>query len=406
MSLAVWRVLRRLGVSLVTLWGAATLTFFALRLVPVDPAFAILGAGQQQVDISPEVLAVVRAEYHLDEPLIVQYLLYLGRLVRGDLGMSYVQEQPVAPLLAAQAGPTVALALAAIVLAVVISLVGGVLTAGRRLPSAISSGIELVLASTPVFWLGFVLMLVFAVWLRALPILDSGDLRSLVLPALTLALPTAALLLQVLRQSLDDALEQPFILSARARGLGSLAVTVGHALRHAAVPYLTMLGFSFGALLGGAAITETLFSRPGLGRLLVDSVAAQDIPVVIGVVLVATAVFILVNTLVDLSYGLVDPRVREAERVPTAGDVVAAGIAGEPDAPADASASAPGAAPARASAAALAADASASVSGASNASAAAPMPEASALEASASEASASEASVSEASAVDSPEVSR
>lgn len=162
--------------------GCGDLTFFALRLVPVDPAFAILGAGQQQVDISPEVLAVVRQEYHLDEPLIVQYFLYLGRLLRGDLGMSYVQEQPVAPLLAAQAGPTIALALAAIVLAVVISLAGGVLTAGRRLPSWISSGVELVLASTPVFWLGFVLMLVFAVWLRALPILDSGDLRSLVLP--------------------------------------------------------------------------------------------------------------------------------------------------------------------------------------------------------------------------------
>lgn len=387
---AVWRVLRRLGVSLVTLWGAATLTFFALRLVPVDPAFAILGAGQQQVDISPEVLAVVRAEYHLDEPLIVQYLLYLGRLVRGDLGMSYVQEQPVAPLLAAQAGPTVALALAAIVLAVVISLVGGVLTAGRRLPSAVSSAIELVLASTPVFWLGFVLMLVFAVWLRALPILDSGDLRSLVLPALTLALPTAALLLQVLRQSLDDALEQPFILSARARGLGSLAVTVRHALRHAAVPYLTMLGFSFGALLGGAAITETLFSRPGLGRLLVDSVAAQDIPVVIGVVLVATAVFILVNTLVDLSYGLVDPRVREAARVPTAGDVVAAGIAGESDAPAEASAPAPVTAPVSASTSAASPDASAPVSGASDASAA-PAPGAAALAAAAPHASAAPA---------------
>ncbi|MFJ2367764.1 ABC transporter permease [Microbacterium sp. NPDC087665] len=324
-----WMVLRRLGVSLITLLGAATLTFFALRLVPVDPAFAILGAGQQQVEISPEVLAVVRQEYHLDEPLIVQYFLYLGRLVRGDLGMSYVQEQPVSQLLAAQAGPTVALALAATLLAIVISLVGGVLTAGRRLPSWISSGVELVLASTPVFWLGFILMLIFAVWLRALPILDSGDLRSLILPALTLALPAAALLLQVLRQSLDDALEQPFILSARARGLGTLAVTVKHALRHAAVPYLTMLGFSFGALLGGAAITETLFSRPGLGRLLVDSVASQDIPVVIGVVLAGTAVFILVNTLVDLSYGLVDPRVRETGRT-SVEPTPAAGAAVEP----------------------------------------------------------------------------
>ncbi|MGO2658493.1 ABC transporter permease [Mycetocola reblochoni] len=311
MSAAVWRVLRRLGVSLVTLLGAVTLTFFALRLVPGDPAFAILGAGRQQVDISPEVLAVVREQYHLDDPLIVQFVLYLGRLLSGDLGTSYVQEQPVSALLVAQAGPTLALALLATVLAVVLSLVGAVLTAGRRLPSWISSALELVLASTPVFWLGFVLMLVFSVWLRALPIIDGGDLRSLVLPAVTLALPTAALLLQVLRQSLDDALEQPFVLTARSRGLGGLSVTVRHALRHAAIPYLTMLGFSFGALLGGAAITETLFSRPGLGRLLVESVASQDIPVVIAVVLVSTAVFILVNTVVDLLYPLIDPRMRE-----------------------------------------------------------------------------------------------
>lgn len=314
MSTTIWIVLRRVGVALITLLGAITLAFFALRLVPGDPAFAILGAGRAQVDISPEVLAVVREEYHLNDPLFVQYLLYLGRLLRGDLGTSYVQEQPVTALLAAQAGPTVALAAFAIVLAVLISLIGAVLTAGRRLPSWISSALELLLASTPVFWLGFILMLVFAVWLRALPIIDSGDLRSLVLPALTLALPTAALLLQVLRQSLDDALEQPFILTARSRGLSTVAVTVKHALRHAIVPYLTMLGFSFGALLGGAAITETLFSRPGLGRLLVTAVAAQDIPVVLAVVLVATAVFILVNTLVDLAYPLVDPRLGEAER--------------------------------------------------------------------------------------------
>lgn len=304
---------RRLGIAVITLLGAATLAFFALRLVPGDPAFAILGAGREQVDISPEVLAVVRAQYHLDEPLFVQYLLYLGRLLQGDLGTSYVQNQPVADLLAAQAGPTVALAACATVAALVLSLVGAVFTAGRRIPSWISSALELVLASTPVFWLGFILMLVFAVWFRVLPIIDNGDFRSLILPVLTLALPAAALLLQVLRQSLDDALEQPFILTARSRGLGTVAVTVRHALRHAIVPYLTMLGFTFGALLGGAAITETLFSRPGLGRLLVDSVAAQDIPVVLAVVLVATAVFILVNTLVDLAYPLVDPRLRAAD---------------------------------------------------------------------------------------------
>lgn len=318
MTAIVTRALRRIAVSLLTLLGAVALSFFIVRLVPGDPAFAILGAGQAQVDISPEVLAVVREQYHLDEPLIVQFWLYLTQLLQGDLGVSYTQEQPVAVLLAAQAGPTVQLAAVATVLAVGISLLGAVLTAGRRLPSALSSVLELTLASTPVFWLGFVLMLVFGVWLRVLPIIDSGDVRSLVLPALTLALPSAALLLQVLRQSLEEVLERPFVLSARARGRSRLAVTVGHALRHALVPYLTMLGFSFGALLGGAAITETLFSRPGLGRLLVDSVSAQDIPVVLAVVLLGTAVFILVNTVVDLLYPLVDPTLRARPATRTA----------------------------------------------------------------------------------------
>lgn len=302
-------IVRRLGLSLLSLLGAATAAFFALRLVPADPAFVILGAGREQVEITPEVLAAVRAEYHLDEPLLVQFGYYLGGLLRGDLGTSYLQEQPVLGLIADQAGPTLALAGLATLMAIVISLVAATLTAGRRFPSGVASAFELLFASTPVFWLGFLLMFVFSVHLRIFPLIDNGGISSLILPSLTLALPTAALLTQVLRPSLDDVLEQPFVTTARARGLSTIAVKTRHALRHALVPYLTMLGFAFGGLLGGAAITETLFSRPGLGRLLVNAVTSQDLPLVLGLVLLSTAVFILVNTVIDMLYLLVDRRI-------------------------------------------------------------------------------------------------
>lgn len=302
-------LLRRLGLALLTLWGAATFAFLALRLVPTDPALVIAGAGQDAVAITKEVLDAIRAEYHLDQPLVVQYGLYLGRLVRGDLGISYAQDQPVAALIAEQALPTLALAGLASLFAVVLSAGVALLTAGHRRASALASAVELVLASTPVFWVGFLLMLVLAVQWRVFPLLDAGDLRTLVLPALTIALPTAAPLAQVLRRALDEVLEQPFILTARARGLSRLGVKLRHALRHAVIPYLTMLGFSFGALLGGAAITETLFGRPGLGRLLVNAVTRQDMPLVLGLVIVGTLAFIAINTLIDMAYILIDHRI-------------------------------------------------------------------------------------------------
>lgn len=306
------RILQRLGLTVLTVLGALTAAFFALRLVPVDPAFVIAGAGGDAVAITPEVLAAIRAEYHLDRPLPVQYLLYLGRLLRGDLGISYVQEQPVLDLILEQARPTLALAALASALAVAISAALAILTAGHRAASRVANAIELVLASTPVFWIGFLLMLLFSVHWRVFPLLDAGNLRTLMLPALTIALPTAAPLAQVLRRALEDALEQPFIVTARARGLSRMAVKLRHALRHAIVPYLTMLGFSFGALLGGAAITETLFGRPGLGRLLVNAVTRQDMPLVLGLVTLSTLAFVLVNLLIDFAYILLDHRLKTA----------------------------------------------------------------------------------------------
>ncbi|QHJ00911.1 ABC transporter permease subunit [Xylophilus rhododendri] len=307
-----FRIARRLGLAALTVLGALTAAFFALRLVPVDPAFVIAGAGGDAVAITAEVLAAIRREYHLDQPLPLQYLFYLGRLLHGDLGMSYVQEQPVAALIAEQARPTLALAGLASGFAVLLSLAAGVLSAGRRRASAIAGAVELVLASTPVFWIGFLLMLLFSVWWRVFPMLDAGDLRTLILPALTIALPTAAPLAQVLRRAMEDVLEQPFITTARARGLSVLGVKLRHALRYALIPYLTMLGFGFGALLGGAAITETLFGRPGLGRLLVNAVTRQDMPLVLGLVSVSTIAFVLVNTLIDFAYILIDHRLKTA----------------------------------------------------------------------------------------------
>lgn len=304
------RLARRLALAAVTVFGAITVAFFALRLVPVDPAFVIAGAGNDAVAITAEVLAAIRTEYHLDQPLPVQYLLYLARLAHGDLGISYVQEQPVARLIAEQASPTLALAALASGLAVLMSLAAGVLTAGRPRAGAVASAVERLLASTPVFWIGFLLMLVFSVQWHVFPLLDSGGLSTLILPALTIALPTAAPLAQVLRRSMEDVLEQPFITTARARGLSVLAVKLRHGLRHALIPYLTMLGFSFGALLGGAAITETLFGRPGLGRLLVNAVTRQDMPLVLGLVTVSTLAFVLVNTLIDFAYILIDHRLK------------------------------------------------------------------------------------------------
>ncbi|WP_296799210.1 ABC transporter permease [Variovorax sp.] len=304
------RLARRLGLSAVTVLGAITVAFLALRLVPVDPAFVIAGAGSDAVAITPEVLAAIRSEYHLDRPLPVQYLLYLARLAQGDLGVSYVQEQPVLRLIAEQARPTLALAALASSFAIALSLAAGVLTAGRRRVGAVAQFVELVLASTPVFWIGFLLMLLLSVHWRVFPLLDAGDLRTLILPALTIALPTAAPLAQVLRRSMEDVLEQPFVTTARARGLSVLEVKLRHGLRHAVIPYLTMLGFSFGALLGGAAITETLFGRPGLGRLLVNAVTRQDMPLVLGLVTVSTLAFLLVNTLIDFAYILVDHRLK------------------------------------------------------------------------------------------------
>ncbi|GIH20180.1 ABC transporter permease [Rugosimonospora africana] len=304
-------LLRRIGFRLLAgvgvLWGAATLSFIALHVTAGDAALAtVAGQGANPTEA---VLRAVRHDYGLDQPIYVQYLRYLGRLVRGDLGQSYQQRIPVAKAIAEQLGPTVQLAVAAALVAVLLAVGVALLTARRR-PwiGSLSSGVELVLTSTPTFVLGLLLLIVFSFKTRLLPVSGNQGLASLILPTFTLALPIAAVLAQVLRTELEEVLEQPFIVTVRSRGMRDVAVRVRHALRHSLVQVVTMSGYVIGSLLGGAVITETLFVRQGVGQLMLNGVTNKDIPMVLGIVVFASVVYVVVNLLVDIGYTVIDPR--------------------------------------------------------------------------------------------------
>ncbi|MFJ8039155.1 ABC transporter permease [Kitasatospora sp. NPDC096147] len=302
------RLLVRLVGALAVLVGAATVAFAALQLVPGDPVTVMLGPGTAA---TPEVKAEIRAAYGLDQPVAVQYLHYLGRLLTGDLGESYQLQRPVAGLIGDQLGSTVQLALAALVLAVVLALVAATATAGRR-PAlrGLSSLLELLAVSSPSYWIGILLLTAFSFQLRIFPVAGDQDLSALVLPALTLALPLTGVLTQVLREGLENALGQPFVLTARSRGLAASAVLLRHALRHTAGPVLTLTGWLTGSLLGGAVLVETVFGRPGIGALSLQGAVNKDMPLVIGLVLLSALVFVLISTLVDLLHLAADPRLR------------------------------------------------------------------------------------------------
>ena len=292
------------------LWAVATVTFFAVRLIPGDPAEAILGGPGSQT--SPEALAAVRAEYGLDQPLLVQYLQQVGRLATGDLGRSYALNMDVGPLVISQLGATLLLAVLSLTLAWVIALVLATWSTGRgRLAARIGSGLEIVSAALPHFWLATSLIVVFSVWWGVLPPISTADARGLVLPVVTLAIPLAGFLGQVMRESLNTALESPFVLSARARGETDRGVLWRHALRHAALPAIGLSGWAFGSLISGAVVVETIFARPGLGRTLLNAVTVRDVPVVVGVVMVVALAYILMTIVTDLASSLADPRPTE-----------------------------------------------------------------------------------------------
>lgn len=307
---AAGRLLAAAGV----LVGAATAAFVAQNLLPGDRATTILNIRQgQAVQRTAEELSGVRAQYGLDRPILVQYLDYVGGLLRGDLGLSYQQFRPVRDIILEQLAPTLALTVAAVALAWLLLVVWVTLTAGRpRAVRAVGSFADTLAAGLPHYWLGIILLVVFAVRLGWFPVIGGTGPAGLVLPAVTLALPLAGFMAQATRTEYERALDQPFVLSARMRGMADLGIRLRHVLRHAVLPAITLSGWALGATVSGAVVVEQVFSRPGIGSVLVTAVNSQDLPVVTGVVVLVAALYVLVNLLVDGVYTLVDPRLRAA----------------------------------------------------------------------------------------------
>lgn len=300
---------RRLLLAVFVLWGAATVVFVIVRLVPADPAVLIAGDTA-----TPEQLAVLRKEMGLDLPVLVQYAQFLGSAVVGDFGDSYRQNAPAMALIAEALPNTALLAFLACLLALVISLPLGLvaaLRAGRAADRAISVG-SIVVQALPGFWVGVVLILVFSRVLQWLPSAGLGSIQSLILPTIVLALPFIAVLTRLMRSGLLEVIGEGYINTARAKGLAERIVIFPHAIRNSLIPVITVAGLEFGTLLGSAVITETVFSFPGMGRLLVSAILARDYNVVQACVVVVAAVFVIINLVVDLLYAYLDPRVRLA----------------------------------------------------------------------------------------------
>lgn len=299
-------LLGRLGGLLLVIWGAATAGFLALTLVPGDPVDVMLGV---QAQVSEQVKAQIRTDWGLDAPPLARYLQYLGRLVTGDLGESYQLRQPVSSVIGEQLPATLQLTLLALAFALVLAAIATLAARGRR-STRIVSIVELTAVSSPTFWTGLVLIAVFVFQLGWFPIAETGSLRALVLPALTLALPVAGVISQVLRQGLDAAAARPFAATALARGVGGRRLLLRHTLRHAAADSVTLVGYLVGTLIGGAVLVETVFARPGLGRVTLRAIIDRDLPVVLGIILLAAVTFALINLTVDLLYRWIDPRLR------------------------------------------------------------------------------------------------
>jgi peptide/nickel transport system permease protein len=300
-------ILSRLATGVPTLLAVSLCVFAIVRLIPGDPARLLAGdfATEQLVD-------ELRQRWRLNDPLPVQYAAYLGGVLRGDLGRSIATSTPVLPELAERFRRTLELAAAGIVVAAVIGIAAGVVSAVRRATAVDHLATALALAgiSTPIFWSGLVLILIFSVTLEWLPAGGSGSPRHLVLPAVSLGLFGAGGLARQTRSGLLEVLGQDFVRTARAKGLPERLVVVKHALKNALIPVVTVLGDQFGRLLGGAILTETVFSWPGMGRYLIESISQRDYPAVQGAILVFAAAVVLSNLVVDLSYGALDPRVR------------------------------------------------------------------------------------------------
>ena len=302
-------LVRRIFTSILVLFGVSVLVFSVIHLVPGDVTMAILGRQK----VSPEKVAELREQLGLNDPLYVQYGRYLDKALHGDLGMSIRNKLPVAKSISEQMPGTIYLAFAALLVALSIGSVLGMLAAlshGTWLDTLVMA-LSVSGLSIPTFWMGLLLILLFSVRLGMFPSISNGSTPSeLFLPALTLGLPEAAVVARMVRASMLDVLNREYITTARAKGVPRHLVILKHALRNALIPVVTFLGLQMAYLLGGATIVETMFARQGIGRLAVQSIYNRDYPVVQGVVLVTATNYVLINTLTDITYVFVNPKIR------------------------------------------------------------------------------------------------
>jgi peptide/nickel transport system permease protein len=300
-------LIRRLLLTIPVLLGVATLVFALIHLVPGDPAQSMLGDGASVEDVDK-----LRHALGLDRPLLVQYQTFLTGVVKGDLGVSFRYGTPVTREIRDRLFRTVQLAAAAMTVAIVCALPLGIIAAVFRGTAIDHAAMTLALAgiSMPNFWLGPLLAILFAVYLGWLPVAGTGTIWHLVLPAVTLGAALAAILARMTRASLLEELRELYVLAARARGLSRVRAVVRHAFRNSLIPVVTIIGLQFGAVLTGTIITETIFAWPGVGRLLIQAINFRDYPLVQGCILFISLTYVVMNLLTDLTYGLLDPRIR------------------------------------------------------------------------------------------------
>ena len=301
-------ILRRILAVVPVLFGVTLAVFSMLFLVPGDPVKMMLA----EFVTNPDQVAQMRAQLHLDEPILKQYGRFVTSAARGDLGTSIRSRRPVTTEIGENVASTAQLAVAAMLVAVAVGVPLGLLAALSRNSwlDVASMGTALLGVSMPSFWLGLLLIFVFSLHLAWFPATGGGDLAHLILPAITLGTIAAAIIARLTRSSMLEVLGQDYVRTARAKGLGGVSVVARHALKNALIPIITIFGLQFGNLLAGAVIVETVFSRPGLGRLIVGGILSKDFPLVQGTVLFVATIYVLINVLVDLAYAYADPRIR------------------------------------------------------------------------------------------------
>ncbi|MEH0546644.1 ABC transporter permease [Streptomyces sp. B21-105] len=304
-------VVRRLGQLVVVVLGATMILFACLFVLPGDPVGQIAGSDKAR---DPDVIAQLHKQYGLDDPLIVQYGNYVGKLVQGDLGQDYTQSRPVSEILGPKLANTAKLATAAIVLDIIIGISVGVLAAMRRYSiwDVSATFVTTLAIGVPSIVLGMIMQRVFVIELGWFPLIADDSFNSIVLPALTLAIIDAALVAQLARSTMLEVLGADYVKTAVAKGLPRRTVLTRHILRNSVIPVITYLGISFGGLLGGAIITETIFNWNGIGLALIQAIQQNNNPVIVGVVTISVAVFVVLNLVVDLLYAALDPRIRLA----------------------------------------------------------------------------------------------